>query len=297
MTASKGSFELMLDCLPPTELEEACLAFSNAGSQVPSVIWSPGKRQFLHPLIERFAQRCSQLCRADGFFHAHDVNPADFGTLADWMMILRIDPEAGKLVYAHYGDGIADHFGRNMTGKTTDDFGGHISNFFNAVYQEVKRRRAWVLTEHEPPKQIFVCAWRRLVVPLLGTHDDVTGFIAINVPESPLRAGLDLVPEPIFVLDSSLDLRFANTFARTLFALQMSGYQGVNFSDLTGIDLSPSVAPEEMFARSTIDNQVVHLQIADRLEDDFLVTVSGAIHSGNSFYIVMLRMLTSKEHV
>ena len=294
MAAPTRSLELMFDCLSPSRLEEACLAFSDRGAPVPSVIWSPKPHQLMHPLIDRFWHICSGLCRDDGLFHATDLRLADFETLADWTMVVRIEPASGTLTYAHYGKGIADHFGSDMTGLTTDHFGGHISQFFNATYREVSRRKEWVLTEHEPPKQVFVCSWRRLLLPLIGAENNVTGFLAINVPESPLRAGLDLVPEPLFVLDACGSVRFANTFARTLFGIHATVSKEVSFAEVTGIELKPPDAPEEMFARTIVDNRVERLRVGDRLEDDFLITISGAIHSGNAYYIVMLRLLLAQ---
>lgn len=295
MTEANRSLELMLGCLSPSQFEDACLAFSKAGASTPIVIWSPDRIQLMHPLIERFWNLCRERLRVDGQLYAEDLNLADFDTLVDWLMVLRVDPANDSFVYAHYGKGIAEHFGRDMSGRSTTDFGGHISEFFTAAYREVRRQRQWLLTDHEPPRQIFVCSWRRLIVPLVGGQDRITGFIAINVPESPLRAGLDMVPEPLLVLDSSQNVRFANAFARSLFGIDATTGHECRFDSLTGIPLNPPDTPEGMFAQSIVDNRIRQLRISDRLLDDFLITISGAVHSGKAYYIVMLRILTGDE--
>ncbi len=175
--------------------------FNEMGAQAPRIVWSPAPDDLASPVLRRFAETCEAWMDDTGHVPSERFDTEALGALKDWLMI--VEPENGDFRYTYYGARIADHYGRDMTGQRVRDFGGHISLFFEGLYLAAQSRREWVMSEHEPPKSVFVRAWRRLIVPLFGSDGDaVARFAVLNLPENELRAGLDLVPDPVFVADA-----------------------------------------------------------------------------------------------
>lgn len=263
--------------------------FRSAGAREPMVVWSPGKPDLLPASLARFAVICRTLCAHDDLPRKARFDLEAFGALRDWMML--VAPEGGGYRYLHYGSGIADQYGRDMTGCTTADIGGHIQTFFEAVYRAAERRREWVLTEHEPPRSVFVCAWRRLIVPVIDDNGrSVAFFAAINLPENELRAGLDFVGDPVFVLDGERVVHYANVAARRAFALRGTMAPGPTLGQLTGLDLGRLPPLEEIFTDTRIADRVeltLHAGVAERRR----ITVSAAEHRDRLFYVVVINRL------
>ena len=152
------------------------------------VIWSPGLHELQDPLLRRFAECCERWMDEAGRVRADAFDRTALDGLSQWLMI--VEPTVDGFVYSHYGQAIVDHYGRDMTGESSREIGGHISQFFEALYVACARRREWVLSEHEPPKSVFVRSWRRLIVPLFDADDEtVLRFAVLNVPERCSRRG------------------------------------------------------------------------------------------------------------
>ncbi|MGD1925578.1 MAG: hypothetical protein ACFB03_15540 [Paracoccaceae bacterium] len=285
-----ASEDFLTECLIRGSSIEIEWTFSLAGARPPEIIWSPTRRQLMNPLINRFFELCQEKLRPEGCLHWDDISIADFGALADWIMLLRKGSSADEYTYLHYGRGIAGYYSHDMTGKTTADFGGHISQFFNAVYEASRVRREWVLTEHEPPSRVFVFRWRRLIVPLVSEDHDVCGFIVINIPENALRAGLDIVPDPVFVTESDQTIRYSNIAARRDFDGPASTHVGKALDEVLGIRLDIKHSPYEMHEAGEVVDEIGTLNVGSTVSDQFLLTISGFVHEDRSFYIVIVRM-------
>lgn len=281
-----SAVETIADSLLPAGLDRL---FVGAGARAPHIVWSPGRSDLQHPLIEAFSVACDAVAGQDGQVRADRVLPDLLDRFGDWMMVLDVLPGGEDFRYAHYGRGIADHFGRDMTGNLSADFGGHIGTFFTALYRAAFLRRERVLSEHEPPIQVFVRSWRRLIVPLIGADGTVVRFAAINVPDHELRAGLDIVPDPVFLVDEDRIVRYANPAARELFHTDPLRSPGCTLQSVTGISLAMEVPPLEMIGRRMVDDRV-YLTVGGAISDRFLVTVSGALHRGQGFYVVLVRL-------
>lgn len=287
-----ADLDMLADSLMPSGADFVAHMFIASGARAPLIVWSPGPGDFESPLIERFAAQCRRLAEPDGTVPRAGLDLAAFEGLADWMMLLDALPDGRSFRYAHYGRGIADHFGRDMTGLTTADFGGHISQFFAALYVAARRRRQWVLSEHEPPRQVFVRSWRRLIVPLTSGDGAVCGFLAINVPDNQLRAGLEMIPDPVFIVDEGGIVRFANGAARDLFRADPLRGPGRTLRDLTGIVLEAELPPLDMAARRVVHDRV-YVSLGGAVADEFLVTVNATTHRGRAFYVVMVRLMVA----
>lgn len=286
----------LAECLIRGSVVEVEWTFTLANAGPPEIIWSPHRRQLRNPLIERFYDHCRQLLRPDGCLHWKDVDLADMGGISQWMMLLKKTPEPGIYTYLHYGAGIAGHYARDMTGKTTEMFGEHISQFFSAVYEASRSRREWVLTEHEPPSRVFVFRWRRLIVPLVDESREISGFLAINIPENALRAGLDVVPDPVFVTDGAQQVQYSNTAARRAFDGSASAHVGKTLANIIGKPLQIERSPREMYETGDVVDEIGILNVGSTVSDRFMLTVSGFSHEGRSFYIVIVRMVVPEPH-
>lgn len=281
--------DLVAKSLMPGRGDPLRRLFHMHGAREPSVIWSPRPEHLAHSALQRFRNVCETMRGKDGLLRARDFDLERFGGLQDWMMLVAPDPEGYR--YLHYGAGIADHYGRDMTGRTTADIGGHIQRFFEAVYKAAEKLLEPVLTEHEPPASVFVRSWRRLIVPFTDESGKTVDFFAvINLPENELRAGLDLVADPVFVLDADRVVHYANVAARRSFALAAGRPPGPTLAQLTGIDLGRLPPPETLFTDDRLDERV-ELSLDAGVTERRRITVSAAAHRRRLFYVVVIRSL------
>lgn len=270
------------------ETETMSGLFAEAGAPGPLVIWSPDVRLSEHRLITRFAEICDSLSEKQGVLFADRLDLQRFGTMRDWLMQLSCDA-AGEFSYVQYGSGVARAYGRDMTGAKSTDFPGHIGTYFTALYQAATLRQERVLSVHQPPDQVFVSTWRRLIVPIVESAEQrkVTGFLALNIPENELRAGLEIVPLPVMILDRSHVVRFANKTAREKFDQGGFGPWDRSIFEYCGLDLEIEESPEAIlqsgFSRSRITRHFTHQSVGQ-----FSALISAAHHHDTVFYVVLL---------
>jgi len=260
--------------------------FESASSQPPLIKWSPDISDLRHPLVVRFAQLCQTLCAADGMILASDFTLDAFSGLKDWMTIL--DNDGGDLRYSHYGDGISTVRGFSKKDTVAAAHRDLISEFFQGVYRAVQTRKEWLLTVHEPPRKIFARNWESLALPLLDTTGAVSRLINISVPDNELRPGLEIIPDPVLIVDQDQIVRFANRAAREMFDHQI--YIGTNMDLFTfsGINFTPPAPPEEM-AQSRAVHDVVSIVLRDTMIERFLLTISATEQWGTAYYVLTLR--------
>ena len=263
--------------------------FRAAGARAPTVIWSPSLADLDHPILRRFHERAVALPKTAGGIAWDDFSMPWFEGLEDWMMVLEYVETEDTFRYRRYGAGIADAYGKDMTGRRIDDFGGHISQFFSVIYQAVKIRKEWVFTEHEPPRKVLVNSWMRLIVPLMDGAE-VRGFVVVNAPENAFRAGLEVISDPVFLLDEDLNVLFANRTAQRVFPQSASTGQERSLFAMTGITLRPKQGPIEMAStRSILDD--VHISIDKAIAEQFQVALSATFFHNRAFYVLQVRAL------
>ena len=219
---------------------------------------------------------------------AFDIEALD--ALKDWLMLIERADDGGYR-YVHYGSAIAEQSQRDMTGQTTRSFGGHITVFFEGLYKAACARREWALSEHEPPQELFVRSWRRLIVPLFGPDGDtVTRFAVLNVPENELRAGLELMPDPVFVAAPNEDVLYANQAAQRMFELTPPQIRGATLRQLTGISLEDQPSAVDLLVNQTV-NDSVQLTLNGGIAERLVMTVSATEHRGKALYVVVMRLI------
>ncbi len=262
--------------------------FAAQGARAPLIHWSPRPQDLNNPAIQGFAKTCRAMTDATRPMACADYRFDAFEPHTSWMMVLEVEDSGTAFRYSHYGEGIARVRGLSMLGQTTADFGGHIGRFFTATYRAMVQRREWLLTDHVPPKEVFARVWERLIVPVVDESGTVARFVAMNVPDNDLRAGLEIVPDAVMVLDADQIVRYANTAARRMFDRNRYPSQDLSLFDYAGIDLQLDQPPGDLVHSRAVQDRVC-LAARDNILQDFLVTISGARLWGHDFYVITLR--------
>lgn len=278
--------------LARSNLDGLSKLFTSAGARTPRIVWSPSEQEFRHPLISRFAHICGEHLKTDGRIRIGDFDLTRFDAIRNWVMTLDVIDPAGEFAFGHFGQDIAKNYGSDMTGRPLSALAPHIGLFYTALYRAACLRKEPFFSEHEPPRQIFVQSWLRLIVPVFDRTDTVVKFVALNYPENSFRAGLEIVPDPVLVADEQMIVRFANERARRTFGEPHSRTGPKELVRLIGADLRPERSPAEMFDHDIVENRVVPLRIGNGLADDFLITINAMRYAGSAFYVVMIRPVT-----
>ena len=286
---SNQIFDLVSEVLRPGHVDDFRRIFLDAGAGLPAVIWSPERSDIRNSLLRQFYDACKELAADTGEIAADDLSLDSFGALADWLMLVDLGAD-GELRYLYYGGAIADVYGKDMTGQKVRSIGGYISGFFAAVYSATSERRTWVYTEHEPPLTVFVRSWHRLIIPLTNKDGTISRFLAMNVPENELSTGLELLVDPVFVINEDRHVVFCNEAAQTLFRLPRKLEAEKELSDLTGIALDTSMSPSEML-KSRRREDTTELALRGAIVERLVVTTSAAQLRGKAYYVVVMRML------
>lgn len=263
--------------------------FQAVGAKAPIIQWSPATTDLTNPMILDFANSCGQIGDPQQPIAEADFALSKFERHLPWMMVLEVEKEGEAFRYSHYGEGIANVRGLSMLGQTSADFGGHIGLFFTAVYGAILCRRKWLLTEHVAPKEIFARTWERLMAPVINPEGKVTRIVAMNVPDNELSAGLEIIPDPVMVLDGDQIVRYANAAARRMFDRSQFPSQDLSLFDYSGIDLDIGQSPSELVRKRAVHDRLC-LATRDNMLRDFLVTISGSRIWDHDFYVITLRM-------
>lgn len=280
--------EQVAESLVPDRADAVRKLFNDAGARAPEVIWSPQPNELRNPLLRSFYELCARHS-VNGRVPESAIRVEDFGGLAEWLMLLQPVDGGKDFEYLHYGASVAQNFGADMTGKRTSEFGGHISTFFLGLYRAVIRRNEWAYSEHEPPKEVFVRLWQRLIVPLYDDSESVSRILVLNVPDNELRAGLELMVDPVFVLRGDESTVYYNRAAQILFGIQSDASRRT-LEDLTGIPLEIRHSPEDMLSQHKIEDSV-RLTIREAIVERLVMTVSATQHRDEAFYVVVMRLI------
>lgn len=136
-TAMDATLDALAAEIRPGGLDRLRQLFEDQGCKAPSVIWSPKPDDCMNPLVVCFAETCMEFRQPDGRILMRDFDLNCFAALQDWMLLLEVEKDGTVFRYSHYGNSIAEVRGISMLGRTTEDFGGHIGQFFAAVYRAV----------------------------------------------------------------------------------------------------------------------------------------------------------------
>lgn len=264
--------------------------FNAEGARAPEVIWAPTDADLRSPLLRKFSAVVAGYRNSDGQVPASSLRLEDFGGLTEWLMLVDVMDGGSDYQYTFYGPSIAEYYGQDMTGRRTSEFQGHIASFFAGLYAAVRSRREPVYSEHEPPAQVFVRVWQRLIVPLVDPQGQVVRILVLNVPDNELRTGLELLVDPVFVLSGNQNIIYANRAAQTLFGLKSVRNSAETLEDVTGIALETALSPDDMLSQHRVEDSV-QLTIREAIVERLVMTVSATQHRGLAFYVVVMRLI------
>ncbi len=156
--------------------------FETAGLSPPMIKWDP-KPEDIEIEELRFLLNYWQGQRQDSKIpNLSKIDALDLTPCLGYLMVLDIGQD--ELTYRVYGTKIARASGFDLTGKTVSSITSHsfIPTFFNACYRATQRRQIPILTQHEPPVEISVYSWTRLILPLANDAGEIVRFLAGNFP-------------------------------------------------------------------------------------------------------------------
>ncbi|MEM6660459.1 MAG: PAS domain-containing protein, partial [Pseudomonadota bacterium] len=252
----------------------------------PSVLWNPSIFDIPHPIITEFAN----------FMHSGRVDARALGTgeifegekhaFEPWFMALEPLSDGSDFKYLQYGSEIAAMFGRDLTGGCTSEIGGHISDFFIALYAAVLVRKQSVLSVHVPPTGVFATVWRRLIFPVLDETGEVRMIAAVNVADNELRAGLEALPDPALVAGEDGTLMYANAAARRLFGDPTLPRGSI--SDYCEMDIE---LPEDAEVFAKAQSSMISKLVGSRNQVlvHFELRTSATFFRGTPYFVVQLK--------
>ena len=292
MNAAKSSnvSDLTVESLLPGRENGLRQLFNQAGLRAPEITWTPSRSELHSPLHRQFEAKCRQLAGPDGRILKKDVAAADFGGLSDWQMLIEVRNDGEDFLYTHYGKAISESSGIDMSDRLVSDFGGHVSTFFMGLYRAILKTGQWVYSQHESPREMFVRSWQRLIVPLYDEAGSISHLLALNVPDNELSVGLELMIDPVFVVDQDRKVLFSNRAGRKMFNIPLTLPREHTLDMLTGIDLDCSESPEDLLSQNRVIDSV-ELTRNGSIMERLVMTVSAAEHRGQAFYVVVMRMV------
>lgn len=259
--------------------------FATHGASAPQIVWTPSLEDPRHPVLRSFLRACGE---TDSVLPVTWLDSDSFSVLRDWAMIVEPSDAEGDYVYRHYGSKIAEVYQSDMSGRSVSEFGGYISGFFAALYRAVELRRQPVMSSHEPPKQVFVRAWRRIIQPLVNADGTFACFAVINIPDNELRAGLDVLPDAVMVIAADSNVCFANRAACVLFGQARSPLGKVSLQEFTGLELALPDAPEKLILEGR-PRQLRRVTASGSMVLHVSLTVGATYYRDQPFFIISAR--------
>jgi diguanylate cyclase (GGDEF)-like protein/PAS domain S-box-containing protein len=256
-------------------------------------LWQPREADLPARPLAAVMRWWAGLPRSDSLPSIKAIDPQALGPAADHLLI--VEPiEAGQdFVYRYYGAGVARADGHDMTGQRASALGDHAGLFVMATYRAVLMRRQPLYTEHEPPQNLFVTQYDRLILPLADADGKANRLVVGNVPEAPMRTLVDTVMDGVLVLDRAGRIRMANPAALAML--------GTGEAELLGHPVAELLLAEFIAAGPGAGEGLVTQarEAAARRDDgrEFPVEVSiGETRRGrDSVFIAVLRDISARK--
>ena len=261
--------------------------FGAANAPTPSITWAPDADLSDQTLEQRFARVLGQLGRQEGRYHVDDLHLGAFGGMAEWLTQLRRGPD-GAVRYTHIGPANIHPSVRGQIGRRPEDIGGHFGVYLAATFRAVELRGLPLLAAHRMIGDGLATAWRRTIVPLMDDSEETAGFVVLHCAASDLRAGLEVVPAAVLIVDAQLVVRHANKAARNMFDTSSRLRQHRPLFEYSGLDLVLSASPEDILRHGT-QQRLTCRRVALQRVGSCVVTVSAARHHGTAYYVLMVQ--------
>ncbi len=157
--------------------------YVSCGVTPPLLVWRPQHPQLEQEQLQFLLGYWNGLA-SDGRVAASKIDPLDMWPALGFIMLLDVVNGGEDFRFRVYGSAIAQSAEFDMTGKLMSEapMQGTVMEFFYAVYRAVLIRPEPLYTEHEPPAQIGVKRWHRLMLPLVDEDRRVNRVLIGNVP-------------------------------------------------------------------------------------------------------------------
>lgn len=202
-------------------------AFHAAGGPPPTILFDPLDTALGLDSMRLFARICDQQAkRSGGAISRADLRLDDFGSMVDFMAVVERAPD--NTASPFQTDWVFTFSGWETDFAHTDALTGQRASTALSAPVAAMVRDVWthaaqdngsrVLTCHTSPKDILQNDWSVLSVPLLSASGSgVDGFLLYARATNKLGIGLDVIPDPVLVVDGALRVRMVNEAARHVF--------------------------------------------------------------------------------
>ena len=268
--------------------------FTQLHKRPPMVIWSPTIQELPGPVLQGFAKACLRMSDGAQYIADTQFDVSQISAFSRWLMIVDVVNRGEDFTYAYYGAGIAKYFKTDMSGRRTSEFGGFVSEFFSALYRAAMIRKHNVFSQHEPPQDVFVRCWDRLIFPIVDSVGDVVRFAVLNLARNELRAGLDAVPTPCMVADREMMLVHANPAAENLLTCLGASRATLSLKEIFGVSIAIDATPAKLVATQRMVMQSVRFPMSrrsscnDLLGDVAQAAIGGASFGARNYYVLSL---------
>lgn len=130
--------------------------------------------------------------------------------------------------------------------------------------------------------------WERLIVPLFDDAGNIARIAVMNVPDNELRAGLEIIPDPVLIVDEDQIVRYANRPAREIFDRQTVPGSNKDLFSYAEIDIEMPAPPDKL-AKSQVVHDVISIVLSGTMIERFLLTISAVERWGSAYYVITLR--------
>lgn len=110
------------------------------------------------------------------------IDPIDLWTWLGNLMLIEAAP-GGEYRYRVYGTGLAEYYGRDLTGKTTAELRPEVRALVLAEYSEVCRTGQPMLVKHTRRVRDHRTPVEKLILPFSGDGERVARLLAGAYPE------------------------------------------------------------------------------------------------------------------
>ena len=253
----------------------------------PLVIWSPEAEELHHPLLRTFAGIVAANS-TKGVLQAEALDLDDFNSIKAWLSYLDVVDDGHDYRYRYWGSELVRNFGTDITGNLVSDLPSRTASLFLALYRSIQEKREAVLSIHEPPPEVFVRQWWRMMVPVVSKSGEVQNLLVAAYPQNELRNAFEAMPVPVVVADANANVRFANALSRQYFHNVVVPYRDTTIEAFCGTSIDLPRTPIAMVERGdtiTTRSKVVR---SDGVVHDCEVTLSGILQGNRAYYLLVL---------
>jgi len=129
-----------------------------------------------HPKLKALYAMWRELCQAEGFPMAADLDPASLRPWLDRLVLIRVEPD-GDFVYGYYSPTYAETFHGDRVGQSIDLLPEDQRDVLRREYQRVREDRLPVSRTYSADFNGRPQTWERLVLPFFNPGGEVVKLL------------------------------------------------------------------------------------------------------------------------